>query len=446
MTAAGKAAVAAVLAVSLLVVGGIGLLRAVPDPRQDPREASGTPSASTFLQPALSAGSLEDSIASLQERLRANPHDWQGFAMLGLAYVTQARVTGDPSYYPKAEGVLLESLRIDDRDNVDAVLGLGALALARHDFEAALEHGRRAEGLNPYSADVYGVIGDALLELGRYDEAIEAFQTMVDTRPGLASYARVSYARELLGDVGGAVDAMRIAFESAGTATDAAWAAQQLGELELGRGDVEAATGWFERGLVIAPDDVANLAGLARSAWVRGDTRLAIERFEDVVARRPSVEDVAALGDLYAMTGHPDLADAQYAVVEAARELARASGVNVDLEIALFDADHGDPEGALAAARAEWRRRKSIHVADAYGWSLYANGRLRDAARLSDRALSLGTRNATFLFHAAMIERALGREAVALRLMNRALDLNPRFSVLHAATAERVLLELEART
>lgn len=446
MTTAVKAAVAAVLAVSLLVMGGIGLLRAIPDPGQDPRETPGSPLASTLLQPSLSAGSLEDSIASLQERLQANPQDWRGFATLGLAYVTQARVSADPSYYPKAEGVLLESLRINDRDNVDAVLGLGALALARHDFEAALEHGRHAEALNPYSADVYGVIGDALLELGRYDEAIEAFQTMVDTRPGLASYARVSYARELLGDVEGAVDAMRIAFESAGTATDAAWAAQQLGDLELGRGDVEAATGWFERGLDLAPDHVANLAGLARSAWANGDTRLAIERFEDVVARRPSVEDVAALGDLYAMRGHPDLAEAQYAVVEAARELARASGVNVDLEIALFDADHGDPEGALAAARAEWRRRKSIHVADAYAWSLYASGRLRDAARLSDRALSLGTRNATFLYHAAMIERALGHDAVALRLMNHALRLNPRFSVLHAATAERVLLELEART
>jgi tetratricopeptide (TPR) repeat protein len=300
--------------------------------------------------------------------------------------------------------------------------------------------------MGPQNADAFGVVGDALLELGRYEEAFATFQTMIDTRPDLTSYARVSYARELLGDIEGAVDAMRTAFESAGTASDAAWAAHQLGELELGRGDVEAATGWFERGLALDPDQVANLGGLARSAWVRGDARLAIERFQDVVARRPSVEDVAILGDLYAATGHPDLAEAQYAVVEAARELARSNGVNVDLEIALFDADHGDPEGALAAARAEWQRRKSIHVADAYAWALYANGRFREAERLSDRALSLGTRNAAFLYHAAMIQRALGREAVARHLMNRVLALNPRFSVLHAATVERVRSELEART
>jgi tetratricopeptide (TPR) repeat protein len=410
--------------------------------------ASGLPRTPTsvLLGPAARSGSLEDSITALQDRLRLVPQDWQGYASLGLAYVAQARVLADPTWYPKAEGVLATSLRLHGEGNVDAVLGLGALALARHEFRDALAHGRAAVDMSPENADAFGVVGDALIELGRYEEAFAAFQTMVDTRPDLASYARVSYARELLGDVEGAVDAMWTAFESAGSASDAAWAAHQLGELELGRGDVEAATGWFERGLDLDPDQVANLAGLARSAWVRGDARLAIERFEDVVARRPSVEDVAILGDLYAATGHPDLAEAQYAVVEAARELARSNGVNIDLEIALFDADHGDPEGALAAARAEWQRRKSIQVADAYAWALYANGRFQDAARLSDRALSLGTRNAALLYHAAMIERALGRESVALHLMNRVLALNPRFSVLHAATAERVQSELEART
>ncbi|MEX2203508.1 MAG: tetratricopeptide repeat protein, partial [Actinomycetota bacterium] len=402
--------------------------------------------ASVLLGPAGRAGSLEGSIVGLQDRLRLVPKDWQGYASLGLMYVAKARVTADPSWYPKAEGVLARSLRLRSEGNVDAILGLGALALARHEFEDALAHGRVAEAMSPRNADAFGVIGDALLELGRYEEAFAAFQTMVDTRPDLTSYARVSYARELLGDVEGAVDAMRVAFESAGTSSDAAWAAHQLGELELGRGDVEAATRWFERGLDLAPDDVANLAGLARAAWVEGDTGLAIGRFEDVVARRPSVEHLATLGDLYAISGHPDLADAQYAVVEAARALARSNGVNVDLEIALFDADHGNPERALAAARAEWQRRRSVHVADAYAWALYANGRFEEAERLSNRALALGTGNAAFLFHAAMIERALGRDAVALRLMSRALRLNPRFSVLHAATAERVRSELEERT
>lgn len=443
MTAVGKAAVAAVLTASLLVVGGIGLLR-TPDPEQELREAGGTTTASTFLQPAVSAGSLEDSIASLQERLRANPQDWRGFATLGLAYVTQARVTADPSYYPKAEGVLLEALRINDRDNVDAVLGLGALALARHDFEAALEHGRRAEALNPYSADAYGVIGDALLELGQFDKAIETFQTMVDTRPGLASYARVSYARELTGDVDGAVRAMRLAFAAAGTPADGAWAASQLGELAWGSGDVRQAAAWYGRGLDLAPGYVPNLAGLAKVAWARGDTQLAIERYAGAIERYPAAEYVIALGDLYATTGREDLAEQQYDVVGATRAIAEANGVNVDLEIALFDADHGDAEGALFSAEAEWGRRQSVHVADAYAWALYANDRYDEAARISKRALELGTRNAAFLFHAGMIELARGRDEAARSLLRRVIATNPDFSILYATTAERALAELEA--
>jgi tetratricopeptide (TPR) repeat protein len=439
-----KAGGAIVAALALLVAAAA--VNARPDVSEGRREqaAASTPSTSALLAPAAPPGSLEASISALQDRLRAIPDDWRGLASLGLAYVAQARATADPSWYPKAEGVLRESLRLRGRDNVEALLGLGALALARHDFSAALEHGRAALAVDPYDADVYGLIGDAQLELGRYDEAFATFQTMVDTRPGLASYARVSYARELLGDVPGAIEAMELAFDAAGSPADAAWAAHQLGGLELGRGSVAAAAGWFEWGLGLAPAYVPNLAGLAKVAWARGDVELAIARYERVVAAYPSVEHVSALGDLYASTGREDLAAEQFAVVEAGRQIAEASGVNADLEVALFAADHGDPEAALAAAEAEWARRRSVHVGDAYAWALFANGRYAEAAAMMDRALELGTRNATFLFHAGMIQRELGHDAAARRLLAAAVETDPHFSILYAPVAERVLAELEA--
>jgi tetratricopeptide (TPR) repeat protein len=438
--------VGSVVLVALALLAGAAVLNVHGGPTEDPgeRALAAAASSSVLLQPAATSGSLEASIATLQARLRSNPDDWRGYASLGFAYVTQARITADPSWYPKAEGVLRRSLRLREEDNLEALLGLGALALARHDFEAALQHGRAAETMNPYNANVYGVIGDAQLELGRYDEAVETFQTMVDTRPGLASYARVSYARELLGDVPGAIDAMGRAFDAAGSPADAAWAAHQLGELEFGRGGVEAAAGWYERGLDLAPAYVPNLAGVAKVAWARGDLDLAIRRYSEVVAAYPSVEYVAALGDLYATSGRRDLAEEQYAVVEATRVIAQANGVNVDLEVALFDADHGDAEGALSSAKAEWARRESVHVADAYAWALYASGRYDEAARISKRALELGTRNAAFLFHAGMIELARGRGEVARSFLRRVIATNPNFSILYATTAERALAELEA--
>ena len=440
-----KAAVVIGAALAMLVVAAALNLRS--DPIEDPgdRAVAAAPSSATLLRAAAPTGSLAASISTLQDRLHALPQDWRGFASLGLAYVAEARATADPSWYPKAEAALRESLRLHAGDNADALLGLGALELARHDFTAALEHGRTAAAMDPYDAEAYGVQGDALVELGRYDEAFDTFQTMVDTRPDISSYARVSYARELLGDTPGALEAMRAAFAAAGTPADAAWAAYQLGELEFGRGDVGAAAGWYERGLEIAPSFAPNLAGTAKVAWARGQEALAIRRYADVVAAYPSVEFVAALGDLYATTGRPDLAGEQYAVVEATRAIARANGVDVDLEIALFDADHGDPSSALAAARSEWARRQSIHVADAYAWALHVNGRDEEAARVMDRARSLGTRNATFLFHAGAIQHALGHDRQAARLLREALALNPHFSILNAPVAVRMLAELEGR-
>jgi tetratricopeptide (TPR) repeat protein len=237
---------------------------------------------------------------------------------------------------------------------------------------------------------------------------------------------------------------MELAFGAAGTPSDRAWTAYRLGELAFGSGDVRTAAGWYERGRDLDPTYVPNLAGLGKVAWARDDTELAIRRYEEVVARYPSAEFVIALGDLYRTAGRDDLADEQDAVVRAMHDLAVANGVNVDLELALFDADHGDPVSALEAAEAEWGRRHSVHVADALAWALHANGRYEEAAGYAERALELGTRDALFLFHAGMIRLELGDEAGARLALREALEIDPHFSILHSATAERVLAELEA--
>jgi len=440
LRAIGKSVVVAAMAAALLFAGGVVFVRGTAGP-VDPvaRRAS----SSALLLPTPNAGSLDGAIASLQQRLRDIPDDWRGLAQLGLAYVAQARVTADPSWYPKAEGVLRRSLRLHPDENVEGALGIGALDLARHDFATALRQGRRAASLDPYDADAYGVIGDALVELGRYRAAFDAIQTMVDTRPDLASYARVAYARELRGDVSGAERAMRLAFEAAGSPSDAAWTAYQLGELAFGSGRVATARGWYARGLDLDPSYALNLAGLARVAWARGNDDLAIRRYEDVASRYPAPEVVIGLADLYRETGQEALADQQEDVVRAMHELAVANGVNVDLELALYDADHGDPAGALSSARAEWARRHSIHVADAYAWALYANDRYRMASSFARRALALGTRNALFLFHAGMIRLKLGDRGGARRDLARALAINPNFSIQHAGEAARTLARLE---
>jgi cytochrome c-type biogenesis protein CcmH/NrfG len=141
MRTIGKGAVAAAMAVALLMAGALAFVRSPGATTQVPARTAST---SALLVPAVGARSLDETIAALQDRLKALPQDWRGYASLGLAYVAQARVTGDPSWYPKAEGVLARSIRINGGDNVEGALGLGVLDLARHDFASALREGRHA--------------------------------------------------------------------------------------------------------------------------------------------------------------------------------------------------------------------------------------------------------------------------------------------------------------
>src|SRR5205814_2882893 len=168
-------------------------------------------------------------VARLQATLRANPNDVTSLDSLGLAYQQRAQETGDPTYYTKSGGALHRALASAPHDLI-ATSGLGSLALSRHRFREALVLGRRAHAISPTTARNYGVIGDALVELGRYPAAFKTFDAMANMQPGLSSYARISHARQLLGDVPGAFGAMKLAVAAVdGQGEAAAWTHVQLG-------------------------------------------------------------------------------------------------------------------------------------------------------------------------------------------------------------------------
>jgi tetratricopeptide (TPR) repeat protein len=118
--------------------------------------------------------------------------------------------------------------------------------------------------------------------------------------------------------------------------------------------------------------------------------------------------------------------------------LLAANGVRNDLDIALFDVDHGRRlPHALLLARRGYAERPSIVGDDVLGWALARNGRCVDALHYSQRSLRLGTRDAVKLFHRGYIAACLGRGAEARSYYRRALALNPHFSVLWAPVARK---------
>ena len=266
---------------------------------------------------------------------------------------------------------------------------------------------------------------------------------MIDLRPDVSTYARVSYAQELQGAIPAAIRSMEAAYQAAGSPADAAWASYYLGELYWNRGDLDRAEASYRRGTRIDTSFVPNDQGLAKVAAARGRTAEALRAYASVVARYPLPQYVLEYGDLAASMGERELAERQYELFHAEVQLFAANGVDTDLETAQFDADHGvDLAAGLAAARREWRLRQSVTVADALAWELFANGRPRGALAYARRALAFGTSNASFLFHRGMIERALGRRAAARADLSEALRLNPHFSSLWAPRARAALAGL----
>jgi tetratricopeptide (TPR) repeat protein len=439
MTRTMRIAAAAALAAALFLVLGVGPWRRA----ETPVTAAPAPEQQAF-ERTTSASSIGSAIASLEERLETAPDDPAAATALGLAYVQRARVAGDPGDLALAESVLRDAAPRLEPGDASGAIGLAAVAAARHDFAGSMAHARRATRIAPHDGAAFGVLGDALLELGRYDEAFGAYQRMVDLEPGLAAYARVSYARELQGDISGARQALTFAGGVAPGADDQAFVRYHVGELARSTGDPAAAAAAFREASGFAPGWAPPQVGLARIAWAREDADGAIALLRPVVDRLPLPEYATLLGEMLAATGDEVGARAAFDVVRAQATLLEGAGVNADLEIALFEADHGDPAAAVQAARAEWERRRSVHVADAYAWALYRAGDPARAARFADLALRLGTRSAVFTFHAGMIAAANGDEAAAATLLRRALAIDPAFSVTGPGEARDTLRELGA--
>ncbi|MFF1305451.1 tetratricopeptide repeat protein [Streptomyces sp. NPDC058307] len=434
--AAQLAGCAALLAVAL--TGGSIAFGALRD------GGTATVASSSAVSPGLMAsGDLDAGIRAIQAHLRTQPKDYGSWATLGLAYVEQARTKGDPSRYPQAEQALKRSLEVEP-DNGQGLTGLAALAAARHDFKGALTYADRTLKQNPYNERALSSRIDALVELGRYAEASKAADLADERRPGIPVFTRYAYVHELRGDVRTARTVLERALSTATTPGDIAYVASALGQLAWNQGDYGTALTDYARALAADDSYLPALEGRARAQAASGDRAAAIKGMEAVVARYPLPGPLVALGELYEdRGGDGDKAKAgdQYALVDAWTALARANGVNADLDTAMAAADHGDKAAALRAARAEWARRHTVHTADALAWALHVNGRDKEALPYARQATATGYRNASFLYHRGIVELAAGDKKEGRSLLGSALKLNPGFSPLGAREARKALKE-----
>ena len=388
------------------------------------------------------AGGLAGTVmgtAAVEER----PESVEAVQAQGAAYIDRAAATGDPAFYARAEQSFDRADELAPDDPLTLV-GRGALALARHEFADALDIGQRAVRELPASPDALGVVVDAEVELGQYDQAAEHAQQMLDLRPGLAALARASYLRELNGDLAGAQILMARAERAAdGAGPQRATIAALLGDLQLRLGELDAADDSYQRAKRDTPDLAIAALGMARLNAARGDVNAAVNVLDDLLTRSPMPAAAVLLGELHEQRGDQKAARDAYALAQAMTALQREQGQIVDLELALFEADHGDSRRAVELARAAHRDRPdNVFASDALAWALLRAGQPAAALEHAEAAVRLGTADGLLHYHAAEVFAAAGRAGPASDALTTALA-QPSALVTQRDAVEQLAGELD---
>jgi tetratricopeptide (TPR) repeat protein len=299
--------------------------------------------------------------------------------------------------------------------DIRALVPAGLLALARHDFLGALDLARQARTEAPLAVDPLAVEIDALVELGRYDEALAQADLMVSRRPSVSSLSRLSYVLELRGDPEGALETMQQAVAvGAARGVDRAYVLALLGDLHVQGGRLDAAAGAYERALAAQPAQPQAELGAARVLAYRGDLEGAAAKLGALTDRIPLPDAVALYADVLSASGDEVAAEEQRALVRAIEALNRSQGgISVDLELARFEADHahlpgGDAAAAVELATAARAARPTIYGDDVLGWALRQADRPAEALPHAVAATRFGTADASLWFHRAAIEADLG--------------------------------------
>ena len=370
----------------------------------------------------------------LLAKLRANPDDQKSRLLLAQAYMQEGRITGNHPYYDAAAMELLQEVLKSNPDNFEALCCQASLSLTQHHFSQGLALAEQAQQVNPNSGYVYGLLTDANVELGRYDQAIKMADKMNQVRPDLGAYARVSYLREVHGDVPGAIQAMDMAVKAGYAGLEQTeWSRVALGHLYEVSGKLDRAEAYYQEALLARPNYAYALAGLARVAAARHDYPTAIKNLN---LARATVKDYAftdELVDVYRLNNQPEEADKMaresIEMLAAAAQDANdneALGHYTDRELAYAYLKTNELDKALEHAKIEYARRPdNIDVNETLAWVYYKRGDYKEAQNYMTVARRTNSQNPVLLCRAGLILTKTGRVAEGQALITKALETAP---------------------
>ena len=397
-------------------------------------------------------------ILTLRDQVKKSADYYAGYDVLGAAFLQKARETGDIDYYNLAEQTLNKALALVPQDfrAADPFIHMALVCMGEHRFTDALAFAQKAIATGSGNLAAFAIEGDAYNDMGNYDEAGKAYDTVqalgrLTTPPLMLAYmsdSRLAYLRHLHGE---STEAVRLMGECIAAALQAniprenlAWLYFELGERYFQSGDLEDAESSYASGIAVDPNHYRSLAGLAKVLAAQGRFEQSIQLYQRSIAIVPFPVYVAELGDVYTKEGKLREAEQQYELVEYIGHLSELNRVLANRELALFYADQGIKlREALELARSELAVRHDIYTWDALAWVLYKGmaSSLKQAKQWKRRS-ACTTNDPQLLFHAGMIDHSLAKDVDAADFLRRALKTNPHFHVLDAEVAAHTLADI----
>ena len=419
---------------------GGGELLAPPGPAQEASTRAtsrGSPSQPRLaLQPIAGESPTLKRLREGQSLVEKLPKKADAWVTLGRLWMQHARETADPGFYMNARECADSALTLEPASPVALAL-LSQAQLNAHQFAEAVSTAERAIAIDRSELTALSVRSDALVELGRLEDATAAVQAMMDLKPNLAAYSRTSYLRWLHGDRVGAKEAVRLAITSGRSPGDPeahAWVLVQAAMIFWHEGDYGGADAGFDMALASFPGYAPAWVGKGRVALSQQDGATAARWFEQAFKKSPLVETAWLVGDARALSG--DAAGA----AEAHATVVRRGRLDDPRTLASFLATKKqDPAGAVRLARVELKRRADLYSQDTLGFALFRAGQLAEARVHLDAAARHGTKDASLLFHRGALLLAQGDKESGQALLREALALNPGFSVDGAREAKELL-------
>ncbi|MEO6166324.1 MAG: tetratricopeptide repeat protein [Chitinophagales bacterium] len=376
----------------------------------------------------------KQAIEGLLEKVRKNPDDVKSKIQLAQAYIQEARITGDYNYYDAASIKLLNSVLKKEPKNYEAVATLATVYLSQHHFQQGLELGRKAQQINPYAAFVYGVLTDAYVELGKYDSAIYMVDSMCAIRPDLRSYSRVSYLREIYGDIPGAIEVMKMAVDAGLPGMEQTeWVRVYLGRLYETSGKIDTAEMYYKAASTLRPNYAYALAALGRIERAKKNYPQAITYFQQASSLVKDYSFGDELMDLYRLNNEPEKAESTgVEVIKLLNTHANTNDENedaghyADKELAYVYLKTGDRDAALKHAMAEYKRRPdNIDVNEMMAWVLYQRGETDQCIPYVEKAMRTGSKNPVLLCRAGLIYCKNNEAEKGIALLQEAVAVNP---------------------